>query len=455
MRFRVCGKRAAWCRRRTSAQFRQIASTIVISWGFVKTPPADSHEIPIVAATNSGARRIHRCVLSGILCAEAWVFGLPYYVDLMLFAAAIAMAWRAAIHKSAGLALGMGLALLVLEVAVRVVVEPRVGLAYYSPPAERFADRGRFRANVDETVAMPSGDLPLLDPATMRAIGQPRSIRFRTDGQGLRNDREYRKGDLVLVGDSFVAGLGGDQRDLPCHVLREEQGIEAYSIGLPGGPPQYFEWAERFLKDTDPDARFVFFVFEGNDFASPASLYVSPGIYDRAKLRFARFAHPVLHLPRVVLQVTRGVERRVRTDGRGPVEVRRVGAHDVGFLRDYADASLMSPLPMRAVPETSPVYSRLLAVVFIPTKYRVYSDRIADPHAPPPEPPPGVNALRRHFEPRGVAVVDLTGALKARARELLTRDEYVYWRDDTHWNVEGVRVAMGEVAAAIRAKNER
>ena len=39
-------------------------------------------------------------------------------------------------------------------------------------------------------------------------------------------------------------------------------------------------------------------------------------------------------------------------------------------------------------------------------------------------------------------VYDLTALMKKKAEEYLIDDKFLYWRDDTHWNHNGIFVAM-------------
>jgi hypothetical protein len=63
-----------------------------------------------------------------------------------------------------------------------------------------------------------------------------------------------------------------------------------------------------------------------------------------------------------------------------------------------------------------------------------------------------LRALADRLRAAGVPVVDSTPLLAAQAAERLPRHEYLYWRDDTHWNAAGIRLAAeavwGEVQSA-------
>lgn len=91
-------------------------------------------------------------------------------------------------------------------------------------------------------------------------------------------------------------------------------------------------------------------------------------------------------------------------------------------------------------------------VVLLPDKYTVYKPLLAVP-APEAANVPGAEYLarvERELRARGVPVVNLTEPLRQAARAALPSHRYIYWRDDTHWNVAGVRVAAEAVAPTLR-----
>jgi hypothetical protein len=53
--------------------------------------------------------------------------------------------------------------------------------------------------------------------------------------------------------------------------------------------------------------------------------------------------------------------------------------------------------------------------------------------------------LERELVASNVPVVNLTAAMSREAAERALRDEYLYWRDDIHWNREGIQFAASEI----------
>jgi hypothetical protein len=93
-----------------------------------------------------------------------------------------------------------------------------------------------------------------------------------------------------------------------------------------------------------------------------------------------------------------------------------------------------------------------LLVVLVPTKYGVYGDAVEGETETARLAADGFFArITDTLTARGVPVVNLRPPLRAAAQAGLAHGRYVYWRDDTHWNAAGVRVAARAIAPTLRA----
>jgi hypothetical protein len=96
------------------------------------------------------------------------------------------------------------------------------------------------------------------------------------------------------------------------------------------------------------------------------------------------------------------------------------------------------------------VWRRTKCVFFVPTKLRVYAAYVLDSVRQRLQgEPAGLRALRDFMKGKPAEVVDLTPFLKRAADERLQRGQYVFWRDDTHWNANGVKAVSAEVAKCL------
>ena len=89
------------------------------------------------------------------------------------------------------------------------------------------------------------------------------------------------------------------------------------------------------------------------------------------------------------------------------------------------------------------------AIIFIPAKYRVYHDF---PNTGKAAELPDVqwqstDSLARKL---GVQSINLTGPLREESRKLLPENKFTFWKDDTHWNANGIAVAARVLCARIK-----
>jgi hypothetical protein len=92
-----------------------------------------------------------------------------------------------------------------------------------------------------------------------------------------------------------------------------------------------------------------------------------------------------------------------------------------------------------------------LIVLLVPTKYSVYGPLVTDRNAVRPSKLP-LERLTANLTARGVAVVNVTDLLRRHAADGLSKGEYVYFIDDTHWNARGIDLAAQAVVEAARGR---
>lgn len=394
-----------------------------------------------------------------------WSLGLPLYLDALAFLAIAFCAATAHLKQLALLLASLVVSTGACEVLTRTLLATHRIAREYREHEKWVIDTGsrsgygRYVSYVNDRIEAPHGNLPALDFTAPDSIRESRVIVFKTDGLGHRNDRDYHRQELLLAGDSLVMCSGTSQEDSLVNVLKAEHGIDAYSIAHPGDPDLYVSMIGRFLREINGSVRVLLFVFEGNDFVTDSPLPTEPGPsrYDQIKVRFAKTLSPVLQTPEILFNLSRQFERRLLGSG-GVVEVHAIGGKDVGFYIPYIDVACAPKLRLKIRRFPVDVRGRIEAVFLVPTKYRVYHPLLEETERGRRTvltPSPALEALQRFFSPVGIPVIDLTPSLRARARELLPKGEYVYWRDDTHWNGAGIRTAATDVAAFVRGGQAR
>jgi len=303
---------------------------------------------------------------------------------------------------------------------------------------------GVYKPNTQFSMHQPFGDIQATENI---GIMEPHEITYQTDGIGFRNPSDYHGQQLVLVGDSFIAGVTDTQSCIVTEWLRREHQLDTYNLGHPGDMEEYVTRIKAFRKRYGDNFHALLFVFEGNDFNSPYTGKGEPrhGLFKRYTKAFRhtsvwRYTHS-LYL--------RSIKSRSNEVG---AKVKVIGGQPVGFYKqDLAAVGNYTPLMenhlhfVAALQEIKPVVTQIF---FIPTKYRVYGQWIS----PAPLPNEQWNYLAAAAKQVGIPIYDLTPALQAEAARLLPQKQYVFWRDDTHWNCNGMRVAANEVVHVLNLR---
>ena len=295
------------------------------------------------------------------------------------------------------------------------------------------------------------GDLQNLTPDP---ITEPRDVAFRTDSDGFRNDHDYTDEPWVLVGDSFVLGVGTTQEEI-LQMDLARRGIRAYNLGHPGDLLDYEVYWRSFTARHGRTARLVLFMFEGNDFPGEGRARLRAPWRVALDERTRDLTAPLTRLAtyRVTRALTASFAARSERNG-ADVQVQVVAgapmAFYVPYIRHAHATALEGMAPMDAA--FARLAPDLAAAFFIPTNYRVYQpllfpdDRLADA---------SWQHLARLCDEFHVSCTDLTPALTRRSAELLASDRLTWWRDDTHWNGAGMDAAAEVVAGVLRELERR
>ena len=106
---------------------------------------------------------------------------------------------------------------------------------------------------------IPFGDLVAIDGRTRAAIAEPRLVKYHTDSLGFRNDADYAGQQVLLVGDSIVAGSGSTQADILSDQLKRDYGIDAYNLAFPGELHSYVRYVQGFFQDPPERTQGLYF----------------------------------------------------------------------------------------------------------------------------------------------------------------------------------------------------
>lgn len=398
-----------------------------------------------------------------ILSLLFWTVSLPAYIDITLILIIATICIRAEFVSLILLCSSVSISLFIIGYFRPYLFPER---PYYREH-EKYALGEFYQKNITDTVYVPHGDLSAIDPQAPLSLKEPRVVKFKTDSRGYRNQSDFSGEKIVLAGDSFAVGTGTDYNDTLPALLRSEHGINTYSIAYPGAVLGYYDKAQSFLNTVSRDVNFGIFVFEGNDFASSLTAdqvgfhqarTISPTLakqlndYDAYRTKtLAAFGKPFSFSSDLFL-LSRRLEREFFNREDTYVSYNQIGKRWVGFLNSQSIASI-DPAPGFPGPIPEEVGKLTRCVFFVPSKLRVYRKWApSEIGSQVKVPPPSLAAMRIHLNHTGAKIIDLSPLLEAAAEELLPFDKYVYWRDDTHWNGNGMRAVVGAVADCLKTK---
>jgi len=391
-------------------------------------------------------------LLLGVACALAPVtliaFGTPPGYALLAIPAVLAIARGSTAGSAVALVGSCAVALGIYAAALRMT---GLDQAIYYRFHERFAT---WSARLGHRAYQPGisyrgrehGDLQIL---TREAIAEPRDVVFHSDSDGFRNDADYAGEPWLLIGDSFVVGVGCSQAEILSARLAQ-RGIRAYNVAHPGGPLDYEIYWRSFARRHGRASRPVLFLYEGNDFPETVGARERSATWTALDHAVRGATAPLTRLS--TYRVTRSLVSRLaaRGDLDGQVLLLPLAGARLAFWEREVRHTRAPALEDMAL--TDAAFARLApdlaAAFFIPTKYRVYqpwlapSEHLADA---------SWEHLAGLCEQYRVTCADLTPALVHRSAILLAQGRFTWWRDDTHWNGEGIDAAAARVAEVLSA----
>ncbi len=292
-----------------------------------------------------------------------------------------------------------------------------------------------------------------------------RRVVFETDSHGFRNDlateqRASSEGvDIVLLGDSFGAGIGVSQQDTWARLLADRYGVANYNLSL-GAASLWQELINlklelgRLKLRTNPVL--IWMIFAGNDLDNEYGMSVeTPELLDE----YQQFLNSV-SLFRQRSPVIRACKRLLAAPDVDFFEVRDMPmGGKILFIRDYNRAKNRTTEDVRLhqnYPRLKDVFREMgrftrqqgltVRVVVAPTKAEIH------PWLLNGSSPAGVSAEQSGFsqvieelcQKQEFFFLDLKPPLSEYLRPVEEVEDLLYLPDDSHWNVSGNR-AVAEI----------
>jgi hypothetical protein len=335
-------------------------------------------------------------------------------------------------------------------------------------PSERFIHRWeplpqllRYEADVNFE-GQTYGDLAAV--SGRRAWREERRIKFVTDEYGFRNEPlaagfEAPPLDVILLGDSFGVAAGTSQEQTLSSLLARDYGLNVYNLSISRSNPQQ-EYANLLLEGKRLKTRegtcLLWLIFPGNDLDEPyyAELKdprpVWPGRLTRLAngLRVFRSRSPV---------------HRLWYGGESQLIIERkfIDGQPVLFYAPYAQRMNRTAEDVMRHPNFESLTTTLgaikklagerrlsVAVALVPSKEEVYSWALdgATPWSADEQPSGFSTVMRELCAQYGFRFLDLKPALVQASKPAYEKSgALLWWRDDSHWNGDGQRVAAAAV----------
>lgn len=328
---------------------------------------------------------------------------------------------------------------------------------------EKFIDKDAiYQKNISSEMPMPYGDIiPNATCEIEESIIEPRIQKFITDKNGFRNDKvEIEDAEIVLVGDSFIAGSSNSQENIPANILGKLSGKKVSAITVIQGPDFYKMHMEKNLNKLGKDTQILLFYFAGNDFNyqfKKDKKYIyhdgAPIPYLKYKIRFG-YQRLERNKDKVFIKILSNIYEKnffykkirpksqrltkkilARWTKNCSVEYHKINNTKIGFY--YNSPKNFTNVSTKIITNQK-ILNKIKKIYYIPTKIQIYSKYINNEKINKDD----YEYLKLNYEKLGIEVEDLTNILILSAEKHLKQNKFIYWKDDTHWNELGIISAM-------------
>ena len=371
----------------------------------------------------------------------------------------------------------LSFSLIILVSFINLTIGKNEKHGYFYRGHEKYTTKHKnYEKNISDEIYMPFGDIYVLDSGLnekRELIKEPRLQKFITDSYGIRNDKtKIEDAEIILVGDSFITGSGTSQEHIPSNVLSEISQKKVSSLSYGGlDPNDYESIINRYLNKIKNDAKIFVFYFEGNDFSKIKKKetidekyiywrgYKIPKTSGTIRFAYERLERNKDKLLLKILSEKNYFLRNIRAKShlmyrsffsklhntKSPAKYFKIGNKVVGFIH-YENYESDNEYTTYIFNKTE-VLNRINGIFFIPTKINIYSDyiydfKVADNNK--------LKFLKNSYSKLNIPVYDLSEIMKLQTQKYLSESKYLYWRDDTHWNYNGIFEAMSYVNDVVK-----
>ena len=286
---------------------------------------------------------------------------------------------------------------------------------------------------------------------------ESRKIIFKTDSLGFRNNSNYNAQPFVLVGDSFIAGTGNTQKHTLSSVLKNKYKVDTYSMGVAGADPvDYLTYIKMLEGLSKNPFKVLLFIFESNDFPEIEHGNTQEPIgftnFYKKPIKLYKNYFRQTGLYRYTWMAYKSIKNSYKDDKFSRIQINKIGNHLIGFGRnEIRQAHQNEYIPPQIIEKTfKSLKDKVFHIYYIPEKYRTYYPLIyGSEKGPLPNATwEKVSSITKKLK---IPITNLGPIFVREAkRYFLKENQFIYWKDDIHWNIKGISLTAEVMCQTIK-----
>tara|TARA_Y100001958_G_C21205821_1_gene531931 strand:- start:216 stop:1487 length:1272 start_codon:yes stop_codon:yes gene_type:complete len=384
--------------------------------------------------------------------------GLPILFDLILAITAIIV-----LKRNKLILLNINVIFLLSIVSFSFLFKLENERFFYRGHEKFFKDKISYQKNINDIIIMKHGELPALDVCNnfKSKIQIPsRQQVFITDAYGFRNSQiDIKEAEVIIIGDSLISGGSASDEDILSFQLNKYSNLKTANLAMGGIDPMEYELIlNKFLPLLKKDAKIFLFYYEGNDFNISNKNIIPKYSYKdfkidkyKYKLRFGyerlernkdKFFIKILNYENYFFKKIRPKSQRVfkkilsTWTNTCLVKYHKIQDSLHGFYwlnrgKDYIFKT--------HIISNKKILNRINKVFYIPTKASLYRDYLNKTKIVNYE-SNKFEFLSEEYKKKNIEAVNLTIPMKKALKIYMDKNEFLFFRDDTHLNKNGAEV---------------
>lgn len=261
-----------------------------------------------------------------------------------------------------------------------------------------------------------------------------RNINIITDELGFRNNLDFNNSNYVLIGDSLFHNHRIDQSNLINYKLNNKSELKFYNASLTGADMGHYFETIKFFKNLNNDKKFIMIIFPGNDFLNYEIIQKnhSKNLGNNILKNYFELKEFFDFYTRIkfITNLLKKQKLEDRID-----KNQKINGENIFFYKRYyikPGISINFSEDFNRYKEYSPDI-----LIIIPSKAQVYCEFLSDYDCYNFELEKKLSTISL-FE--NTKVLDSTNFFRNAAQEKLLSNSFIFFKDDTHLNEEGLNL---------------